>query len=199
MVDIQGAETVLLERARDLLTAGRVRFMIVSTHHQSISGDPLTHQRALRLLQECGAHIIAEHTVRESYSGDGLIAVGFDPADADLVVPISHARAADSLFGEPEQELAALTEQVKQQAAQLAASQHAEAALRAELEELRAAVTAGAAQPTTQAPADPESAHPESAHPESAHPEPGATDPEPTQQPKKSLAQLISQRLRRSG
>ena len=35
MIDIQGAETVLLERARDLLTAGRVRFLIVSTHHQS--------------------------------------------------------------------------------------------------------------------------------------------------------------------
>ena len=91
-----------------------------------------------------------------------------------------------------------MTEQVKQQAAQLAASQHAEAALRAELEELRAAVPAGAAQPTTQAPADPESAHPESAHPESADHGTGI-DPEPTQQPKKSLAQLISQRLRRSG
>ena len=40
--------------------------------------------------------------MRESYSGDGLIAAGFDPRTRDLVVPISHARAKDSLFGEPE-------------------------------------------------------------------------------------------------
>ena len=106
MVDIQGAETVLLDRARPLLMAGNVRFLIISTHHQSISGDPLTHQRALDLLRECGAHIIAEHTVRESYSGDGLIAATFDASQHDLTVPISYARAKESLFGEPEYEIA---------------------------------------------------------------------------------------------
>jgi hypothetical protein len=103
--DIQGAESILLERARDDLAAGRVRFLIVSTHHHSISGDPLTHQHALELLTQAGAHVIAEHSVSESYSGDGLIAVSFDPRDKDFTVRLSHARAKDSLFGELEWDL----------------------------------------------------------------------------------------------
>lgn len=112
MVDIQGFESVLLPRAREMLRAGAVRFLLVSTHHQTISGDALTHQQALQLLDECGGHIIAEHSVRESYSGDGLIAVAFDPRDTELTVPVSHARAKDTLFGEPEYELAALAAMV---------------------------------------------------------------------------------------
>lgn len=106
LVDVQGAETVLLARGLGDFAAGRVRFMIVSTHHLSISGDPLTHQRALALLKNAGAHIIAEHSVPESFSGDGLIAVSFDPRDEDLVVPITFARSKDSLFDEVEYELA---------------------------------------------------------------------------------------------
>ena len=108
LADIQGFETVLLDRARSDLVAGRVRFLIVSTHHRAISGDPLTHQKALRLLADAGAHVIAEHSVPESYSGDGLIAVSFDPRDRDLTVTVSHARSVDSLFGELEHEVAAL-------------------------------------------------------------------------------------------
>ncbi len=113
LLDIQGAETILLERARSLLTAGRVRFLVVSTHHQSISGDALTHQRALELIIDCGGHIIAEHTVRESFSGDGLIAASFDPADRDLTASISRARARESLFGEPEYEIAQLQDRLR--------------------------------------------------------------------------------------
>jgi hypothetical protein len=104
--DVQGAETILLDRARGDFEAGRVRFLIVSTHHYSISGDHLTHQNALKLLQDAGAHVIAEHSVPESFSGDGLIAVSFDPRDKDFLVEVSHARARDSLFGEPEFETA---------------------------------------------------------------------------------------------
>jgi FkbM family methyltransferase len=122
MVDIQGAETVLLERARPMLLAGNVRYLIVSTHHQSISGDPLTHQRALDLLRQCGAHIIAEHTVRESYSGDGLIAATFDASQRDFTVAVSHARASESLFGEPEYELDALNQAIARRERRLAAS-----------------------------------------------------------------------------
>jgi hypothetical protein len=107
LVDVQGAETVLLHRALGDIAANRVRFMIISTHHYSISGDPLTHQRALQLLRNAGAHIIAEHSVPESFSGDGLIAVSFDSRDADLVVPITFARSKDSLFDEVEYDLAA--------------------------------------------------------------------------------------------
>ena len=106
LADIQGAETPLIEGARSVLADGRIRFLIVSTHHHSISGDPLTHQRALLALQELGAHVIAEHSVGESFSGDGLIAVSFDPSDKELTVAISRTRQRDSLFGEVEGELA---------------------------------------------------------------------------------------------
>jgi FkbM family methyltransferase len=111
MVDIQGAETVLLERAVEDLKAGRVRFLILSTHHHSISGQALTHQAALALLESCGAHVIAEHSVGESYSGDGLIAVSFDEADADFSIEISHARQKESLFGELEYDLASVMQE----------------------------------------------------------------------------------------
>ncbi|MGW4059975.1 FkbM family methyltransferase [Amycolatopsis sp. NPDC004747] len=107
LADVQGAETILLERARGDFAAGKVRFLIVSTHHHTISGDPLTHQNALRTLLEAGAHLVAEHTVGESFSGDGLIAVSFDPRDKDFTVPVSHARYRESLFGELEHDLAA--------------------------------------------------------------------------------------------
>ncbi|MFI5591704.1 FkbM family methyltransferase [Amycolatopsis sp. NPDC051758] len=107
LADVQGAETLLLDRARGDLEAGRVRFLVVSTHHHTISGDPLTHQNALRTLLDTGAHLIAEHTVGESFSGDGLIAVSFDPRDEDLTVAVSHARHRESLFGETEYDLAA--------------------------------------------------------------------------------------------
>lgn len=105
MVDIQGFETLLIERAAELFSTGTIRFMIVSTHHHLISGNALTHQQALERLRGCGAHVIAEHTVGESYSGDGLIAVSFDDRDRDMSVAISHARAKESLFGELEVDL----------------------------------------------------------------------------------------------
>ena len=106
LVDVQGAETSLLDGARALLSDGRVRFMVISTHHHVISGDPLTHQRCLMLLRELGAHVIAEHTVAESFTGDGLIAVSFDPQDRDLEVITSRCRVGESLFGDPLWDLA---------------------------------------------------------------------------------------------
>ena len=118
-IDVQGAETVLLERAVPLLAEGRVRFIVCSTHHHSISGDPLTHQRNLALLRELGAHIIAEHSVEESFSGDGLIVASFDPRDTDLVASISYARARDSLFGELEPDLDAAWTDIRRIAAEL--------------------------------------------------------------------------------
>ena len=75
--------------------------MVISTHHHVISNDALTHQRCLMRVQELGAHVIAEHTVAESYSGDGLIAVSFAPEDRDLEVLISRCRVGESWFGDP--------------------------------------------------------------------------------------------------
>jgi len=104
--DIQGAEIGLLKGARETLRSGRVRFMVVSTHHHSITDDPLTHQRCLELLRDAGAHVIAEHSISESCSGDGLIAVSMDPRDADLEVKPTIVRSRDTLYGETEYEIA---------------------------------------------------------------------------------------------
>jgi hypothetical protein len=65
----------------------------------------LTHQKALSTIAERGGHVIAEHTVSESFSGDGLIVASFNGRDRDLRVDVSHARAKQSLFGELEQEV----------------------------------------------------------------------------------------------
>jgi FkbM family methyltransferase len=103
--DIQGFETPMLSQSAALLASGAVRFIVMSTHHSSISGDPLTHQKALSTLEELGGHVIAEHTVSESFSGDGLIVASFSGRDRDLTVRVSRARAKESLFGELEQEV----------------------------------------------------------------------------------------------
>lgn len=97
--DIQGAETEVLESCRDLFRAGCIDWVFVSTHAHQISGDPLTHQRCLAILRECGATIEAEHDVHESFSGDGLIVARFGPAPRDWSpVRISYNRASQSLF-----------------------------------------------------------------------------------------------------
>jgi FkbM family methyltransferase len=124
--DIQGAESILLRRAQGELAAGKVRFLIVSTHHHLISGNPLTHQDALKLLTDAGAHLICEHSVGESCSGDGLIAVSFDPRDADLTVHVSRARGRESLFGELEYDLAAAQDRYTAQLAELHAQADAQ-------------------------------------------------------------------------
>jgi FkbM family methyltransferase len=105
MCDVQGAEVDALAGAARALAERRLRFLVVSTHHYRISRDPLTHQRCLSLLQQAGAHIIAEHSVQESCSGDGLIVASMDPRDRDLQVPVTLARSRDSLFGELEWDL----------------------------------------------------------------------------------------------
>jgi FkbM family methyltransferase len=112
--DIQGYETEFFRRAEPQLREGMVRFLIISTHHFSISGDPLTHQNLLSYLTGLGAHVIAEHSVSESCSGDGLIAVSFDARDHVFIVDVSHVRAKDSLFGELEYDLQSLRQQLEE-------------------------------------------------------------------------------------
>ena len=124
LCDTQGAELAMLEGAGEALRAGRIRFLVVSTHHHSISGDALTHQRCLRALRELGAHVVAEHTVSESFSGDGLVVASMDPRDRDLHVELSRARARDSLFGELEEDLAAALAECDALAARLDGPPH---------------------------------------------------------------------------
>jgi FkbM family methyltransferase len=101
-IDAQGAELPFLESLGDAAVQGVVRFVVVSTHHGTISGSPTTHEDCLRLIRRLGGVVLAEHSVEESFSGDGLIVGSFDPADAGLALPeISRNHAAASLFGVP--------------------------------------------------------------------------------------------------
>jgi FkbM family methyltransferase len=97
--DAQGQEFNFLEQAAPLLQAGRVDWLFISTHHHSISGDPMTHQRCVHLLLALGATIEAEYDVHESFSGDGLICARFCEAPTGYVAPrLSRNRACDALF-----------------------------------------------------------------------------------------------------
>ena len=105
-MDVQGSELGALVGAEPVITEGKLRFVFVSTHHHCISGDPLTHQKCLHWLTEHGAHILCEHTVNESYSGDGLIVASFMEQDRGREIPVSHCRQSKSLFRELEFDLA---------------------------------------------------------------------------------------------
>ena len=86
-MDVQGVELPFIQSMRRAVEAARVRFCVVSTHHQSISGSPTTHQDCVAALTELGATVLAEHEVYESYSGDGLIVVSFESRDASIRMP----------------------------------------------------------------------------------------------------------------
>ena len=93
--------------------------MAISTHDVEISGSPITHQSALELLVQSGAHIILEHSVSESFSGDGFILASFFDADKSLNIPISYNRSKNSLFGEWEPRMQKLQEVLTEQRDQL--------------------------------------------------------------------------------
>lgn len=105
--DVQGAELEVLHGARGALRQGRLRFLVLSTH--AMPANPVLHQHCLAFLRDAGAQIIAEHSIPESCSGDGLIVASFDPADAGLTVAITIGRARDSLGGELEWRIARMS------------------------------------------------------------------------------------------
>ena len=106
--DAQGIELAVLQSCRELAAAGRLGWVMVSTHSHHVSGDPLTHQRCLAVLAQAGATILAEHDVQESFSGDGLIVAKFGAAPAAWRTPrLSYNRASESLFRNPLYDLAA--------------------------------------------------------------------------------------------
>ncbi len=99
-MDVQGAELPFLKSMAALPVPELVRFVFVSTHHESISGSPDTHADCICQLQELGASILAQHDAYESFSGDGLIVASFDPADVGISMPsISRNTRARSLYG----------------------------------------------------------------------------------------------------
>lgn len=96
-MDVQGAELRFIRSLREAGAGGLVRFLVASTHHASITASPTTHEDCLAELRSQGAVILAEHSVAESYSGDGLIVAAFDPADSGLTLPpISRATSGES-------------------------------------------------------------------------------------------------------
>jgi FkbM family methyltransferase len=108
--DAQGIELPVLESCVELAAAGRLSWVVVSTHTHHITNDPLTHQRCLAVLRRAGAAILAEHDVQESFSGDGLIVAKFGPVPGDWQTPkLSYNRYSESLFRNPLYDLAAAT------------------------------------------------------------------------------------------
>jgi hypothetical protein len=106
IADVRGTEMEMLEGARNTIASGRVRFLFLATHHHSISGDPLTHQRCLRFVTEHHGHVIAEHNVIESFSGDGLIVASFHERDRSIApLTISRNHPSNSHFRELEYDL----------------------------------------------------------------------------------------------
>lgn len=105
-MDVQGHELAAIQGARKTIESKKLRFLIVSTHHFSISGDPLTHFKCLDLIKSQGGSIIVDHTVPESYSGDGLIAASFDKKDKDFRVSVSINSSERSLYRPYEYDLA---------------------------------------------------------------------------------------------
>jgi len=67
--DIQGAELEMLHGARRALDTARVDYVFISTHSE------LLHRQCLSFLKERDYRVIASHTMAESYSVDGLIAM----------------------------------------------------------------------------------------------------------------------------
>lgn len=99
-IDAQGAE---LDFTHSIARAeSRPRFLVLSTHHRSISGSATTHADCLAAIATAGGHILAQHDVQESFSGDGLIVASFAPQDRLISLPIiSRNIAALSLFPDP--------------------------------------------------------------------------------------------------
>ena len=117
--DIQGAETAMLNGIQETVKKGIIRYVFLSTHHHDISQDYRTHEKCLKKLQELGAQIVVDHTVEESFSGDGLIVASFE-ADKRVDIQLSHCRHRDSLFGSSEQRIAEIADSVRRLQQELA-------------------------------------------------------------------------------
>jgi len=99
-MDIQGAELPFLSSCQHAAVAELLRFLVVSTHHESISGSRKTHADCIQEIVALGGYILCEHSVEESYSGDGLIVASFHQEDTQIEFPsMSRNAPSRSLFG----------------------------------------------------------------------------------------------------
>lgn len=104
-MDVQGFELSALQGALKSIRSGKVRFVFVSTHHYLFSKSPNTHKDCLQLITNNGGHIVASHTIPESFSGDGLIIASFDDKDKNFKVDMSLNHSDQSLFRSYEDDL----------------------------------------------------------------------------------------------
>jgi len=109
-MDVQGFELSALKGAQKLITAKKIRFLFVSTHHYFFSGKANTHQECLHFIKQNGGHIVASHTILESFSGDGLIVASFDVRDKDFSIEMSINHTDNSLFRSYEEDIALLAD-----------------------------------------------------------------------------------------
>jgi FkbM family methyltransferase len=107
LCDAQGGEIDLLVGLPKLVQAERIGSLMLSTHAYQITGDPLTHQKCIALVEKMGATILLEHDVHESFSGDGLILAHFHgtPPKIDEGI-ISRNRYSHAYFRNPLYDLA---------------------------------------------------------------------------------------------
>lgn len=80
--DVQGAEFDMLKGAIKALSNHKIKYFFISTHGHE-------HKRCKKFLIKHGFLIVAEHSVLQSFSGDGLIVARSPLTDGPSVVPIS--------------------------------------------------------------------------------------------------------------
>lgn len=97
-MDVQGFELDALHGAKQSIQDGIVRFVFISTHHYLISRNPNIHQDCLDFIASLGGHVVCEHDIHESYSGDGLIVASFSDKDKDFTVEVSRNRMSNNQF-----------------------------------------------------------------------------------------------------
>lgn len=97
--DVQGAEFDMLKGAIKALIGYKIKYFFISTHGHE-------HKRCKRFLLNHGYFIVAEHSVLQSYSGDGLIVARSPLTDGPPVVPISLRHV--SIFEKVKYELSSL-------------------------------------------------------------------------------------------
>lgn len=83
--DVQGAEQDMLLGAGNALANHKVGYLFISTHG-------CKHARCLRILKKYGYRVLAQHTVLESYSGDGLIVAAAPDRNKPEAVQITYRR-----------------------------------------------------------------------------------------------------------
>lgn len=106
LADIQGYEYQMLLGAEQSIKNKKIRFIFISTHHKLISNDPIIHFRCIEFIKKYNGHIIASHTIAESFSGDGLIVASFFEEDRNInPIIISKNVYTNSLFGDKDHHL----------------------------------------------------------------------------------------------